>query len=620
MLFEKTKYPDDFPINIRIVKVTEYPVHYHQDVEIIYVLKGEIRLKNMCHDYYLEEGDIFTNSGHEVHGLTATDQENVVAIIQISNRFFTQYFPSLHKACFMTYVKNDKYLMLDMLRKMLLHILLNHSRRSFDYKATCIDQMIDVIKYLNQYFNLFAFDQQVVTNFNNDNQVAVERISRIINYVYENYANKITLRELADREHLSTYYLSHLIRDYMGINFKEFLCFARAEMSEILLLETDRKISTIAKDVGFSTTSYYEKFFTKWYGHSPEEHRQLFSAFILSAARPEQIQLLSDNQAISLIRQSLSAESDQDNSPSVVNHLHFSVDVDPQTSPLMEVSHVLEIVVTREDYAVMGSRLLHHLYDLKPDRVIVAYQRGEGEDATKEVVDSLHQMNYEISAACDSDLSCGSSAGHDSIAAPIHLFRRGFSMDKNVLHCRLRDQGEASRILKGTPACMTSGFIPKPSYYAYRLLGNIKGQLLYRGSHYCVIKNEASEKASYTLVAMNYNEEIEHLPMRNIGAYEADDIIHSFKDELSIDFSIPVSPGSYAIAKYALSNSNSILAHISNLGFPDSNSLPDTWVRMLNTEPKTQVRVEDVTEAEGMLHLSSVIKGAGVQVVVVEGV
>ncbi len=154
----------------------------------------------MCHDYYLEEGDIFTNSGHEVHGLTATDQENVVAIIQISNRFFTQYFPSLHKACFMTYVKNDKYLMLDMLRKMLLHILLNHSRRSFDYKATCIDQMIDVIKYLNQYFNLFAFDQQV-TNFNNDNQVAVERISRIINYVYENYANKITLRELADREH-----------------------------------------------------------------------------------------------------------------------------------------------------------------------------------------------------------------------------------------------------------------------------------------------------------------------------------------------------------------------------------------------------------------------------------
>ncbi|WP_206460458.1 cupin domain-containing protein [Anaerovorax sp. IOR16] len=107
MLFEKTAYLDDFPINIRIVKVTEYPFHYHQDVDFVYVLKGEIRLKNVCHHYFLKEGDIFTNSGHEVHSLTATDKENVVAIIQVSNRFFTQYFPTLPKACFMTYMFHD---------------------------------------------------------------------------------------------------------------------------------------------------------------------------------------------------------------------------------------------------------------------------------------------------------------------------------------------------------------------------------------------------------------------------------------------------------------------------------------------------------------------------------
>ena len=138
MLFEKTTYLDDFPINIRIAKVTEYPFHYHQDVEFVYVLKGEIRAKDVCSNYLLKEGDIFTNNGHEVHGLTATDKENVVAIIQVSNRFFTQYFPTLNKACFMTYVNNDKHPKLDTLRKMLLHILLDYSRRNFNYKRTCI--------------------------------------------------------------------------------------------------------------------------------------------------------------------------------------------------------------------------------------------------------------------------------------------------------------------------------------------------------------------------------------------------------------------------------------------------------------------------------------------------
>jgi len=131
MLLEQTAYPDDFPLNIRIARVKEYPFHYHQDVDIIFVLKGEIRIKNVCHNYLLKEGDIFTNSGHEIHGLTATEKDNVVAFIQVSNRFFTQCFPSLPRACFMTYVRDNKHLKLDILQKMLLRILLEYKKKEF---------------------------------------------------------------------------------------------------------------------------------------------------------------------------------------------------------------------------------------------------------------------------------------------------------------------------------------------------------------------------------------------------------------------------------------------------------------------------------------------------------
>ncbi|WP_324825005.1 AraC family transcriptional regulator [Sinanaerobacter sp. ZZT-01] len=570
MLFEKATYLDDFPINIRIANVTEYPFHYHQDVDFIYVLKGEIRLKNVCHHYLLKEGDIFTNSGHEVHGLTATDKDNVVAIIQVSNRFFTQYFPTLPKACFMTYVNNDKYLKCDTLHKMILHILLDYSRRSFNYKSTCIDQMIEVIKYLNKHYNLFAFEEQVVVNFRNDNPVIVERISRIINYVYANHASKITLEDLAEREHLSTFYLSHLIRDYMGINFQELLCFARAEMSEILLLETDRKISAIARDVGFSTTSYYDKFFSKWFGHTPLEHRQLYMSHILSPARPARLELLSDNQAVSLIRRCLSAVIDQEKSASVINHLHLTVDVNPQTAPVMDIHHFLEVIITQEDYHIMGERLFNLLHDLNVSKVILAFRQGESETTTALIANRLNFIGYEVSTVCDHGLCCGSSAGYDSITAAINIFRTCFTSKENILQCRLRDQGEPSSILKGASSCITSCLVPKPSFYAYRLLKNIKGKLLYWGKYYYVIKNDISAKNSYTLAVINYNDDIQHLYMRNAGVYEANDIINSFKDELHVDFSIPVESGQYVIAKYALSNSNSIFAHMSHLGFPET--------------------------------------------------
>ncbi len=500
---------------------------------------------------------------------------------------------------------------------MLLHILLDYSRRSFNYKSTCIDQMIEVIKYLNQHYNLFAFEDKVVVNFRNDNPVVVERISRIINYIYANHASRITLEDLAEREHLSTFYLSHLIRDYMGINFQELLCFARAEMSEILLLETDRKISAIAKDVGFSTTSYYNKFFSKWFGHTQLEHRQLYMSHILSDARPARFELLSDNQAVSLIRRCLSAVSDQEKSSSVINRLYLTVDVNPQMVPVMNIHHSLEVVITQEDYHIMGERIFNLLYDLNASRVILASRQGDSETTTALIANRLSFIGYEVSTVCDNGLCCGSSAGYDSIAAAIHIFRTYFISKENIMHCRLRDQGEPSMILKGAPSCITSCLVPKPSFYAYQLLKNIKGKLLYWGKYYYVIKNDLSEKDSYTLAIINYNDDIQHLYMRNAGVYEANDIINSFKDELHVDFSIPVESGQYVIAKYALSNSNSIFAHMSHLGFPEAFPLPEAWVHMLNTEPQAQVSVENVDDK---LNISSAIKGAGIHIIVVEKV
>lgn len=614
MLFEKTTYLDDFPINIRIAKVTEYPFHYHQDVEFVYVLKGEIRAKDVCSNYLLKEGDIFTNNGHEVHGLTATDKENVVAIIQVSNSFFTQYFPTLNKACFMTYVNNDKHPKLDTLRKMLLHILLDYSRRNFNYKRTCIYQMIEVIKYLNQYFNLFAFEGQVVIHFKNDNPVIVERISRIINYVYENHADRITLNDLAKMEHLSTFYLSHLIRDYMGISFQEFLCFARVEMSEILLLQTDRKVSVVARDVGFSTTSYYEKFFIKWFGHTPEEHRKQFSSHILSPTRPARFKGLSENQAVSCIRRCLSAVSDQENSSSVINRLHLNVEVLPEVDSIMKIHPSLEIVITHEDYSVMGERLFNMLYELNASKVVLSVRQGDSETTTALISNRLTFSGYDVSTYFENSGCGSSSSGYDSIAAAIQIFQTYFASKENNLHCRLRDQGASLKILKGCPGCLTSALVPKPAFYAYRLLQNIKGTLLYWGKYYYVIKNDLEQEDSYTIIVLNYSEDIQHLSTRSAGLYETNDVINGFMDELNVDFSIPVSSGQYVIAKYALSNANSIFTHMSQLGFPESFPLPDGWIHLLNTEPQTQVSIENI---EDKLNISVSIAGAGINVIVI---
>ena len=617
MLFEKTTYADDFPLNITIAHVEEYPFHYHHDIEFIYVLKGEIWFKNVGQHYLLKEGDIFTNSGHEVHSMSATGRDNVVAIIQVSNRFFTQYFPALLRSTFMSYVDDDKDPRVDTLRKMILQILLDYTRRSLNYQSTCINKMIEVIDFLNKHFNLFAFNDNVVTNFKNDNPIIVERISRIINYIYTNHASKVTLEDIAAREHLSTFYISHLIHDYMGISFQELLCFARVEMSEILLLETDRKVSVIAKDVGFSTTSYYNKYFMKWFGHTALEYRQLYLSHVLSPKRPACLDHLTENQSINFIRRSMSAVSDQEKNPVSVNNMHLNIEIDPYSAPQIEKHPLIEVVVTQEDYHVMGERLFNNLYELNASRVILSHSPSDSESTNLLLENRLKFLGYEVSNVSDNGLRCEPSAGYDSIVAAINLFQSYFVSRDNHLHCQLRDQGDLLKVLKGGPAILTSCLIPKPSFYAYKLIRTIKGDVLSCGKYYCVIKNDDPDSDSYTFITINYNDDLQYLHQRSSGVYETNDIINSFKNELNMDFCIPVDFGYYAVAKYVLSNSDSIFDYMSRLGFPDRFPLPEAWLQLLDTELKSQVTIEKVSSK---LNINSSIKGAGVNVIVVKRV
>ena len=44
-LEQKLLYEKDFPIQISLMTIQEYPLHFHRDLEILYVLRGTIQLR-----------------------------------------------------------------------------------------------------------------------------------------------------------------------------------------------------------------------------------------------------------------------------------------------------------------------------------------------------------------------------------------------------------------------------------------------------------------------------------------------------------------------------------------------------------------------------------------------
>ena len=48
------KYTDELPVDIQICKVEYHPIHHHGDIQIIYVLEGEVDLKLSFSTYKLK--------------------------------------------------------------------------------------------------------------------------------------------------------------------------------------------------------------------------------------------------------------------------------------------------------------------------------------------------------------------------------------------------------------------------------------------------------------------------------------------------------------------------------------------------------------------------------------
>lgn len=288
MLKEKTIYSDELPISVITANIQEYPIHFHDDMEVVYVLEGSIILRNGYYTYTLKQGDIFILNDREMHSFRSTGEKNMVMMLQLDLTYFSKYYDSLRNNFFVTDMEDDSDESLEVLRNILARIMMEVLQKGYGYEHKVIESTHNLIACLISDFQYFVMEDGKFINEakNKGNKILAGRLNRIIDYMYDNYSRKLTLNEIANREHLSIYYLSHVIKEATGLSFQELLSFIRVEESEKLLLGSSKKIGAIAEETGFSAVRYYIKHFQNWYGMHPQEYRKQFTGKVKGRETP----------------------------------------------------------------------------------------------------------------------------------------------------------------------------------------------------------------------------------------------------------------------------------------------------------------------------------------------
>ena len=275
MIFIRRKYvnyPSDSPIKISYANIREYPIHWHNSIEILYVLRGSINVTIDTDSFEILEKEIEIINVDEAHRIYSKE-DNKVLIFHIDPYFFEKYYKDINNIFFYTNSTDDgaqegeEY---DLLRNFLAKLLCENVQKLEDYDKEIESILVDLLYHLLNNFHYLTYEKEELK----DKSEQLARYHRISKYIFNNYDSNITLQEIAKKEFLSPHYLSHEIKYATGYSFTDLVNLTRVEESVKLLLDSDLSISDISDEVGFSHVRYLNKNFKNYYGCTPLQYRK----------------------------------------------------------------------------------------------------------------------------------------------------------------------------------------------------------------------------------------------------------------------------------------------------------------------------------------------------------
>lgn len=103
----------------------------------------------------------------------------------------------------------------------------------------------------------------------------------IMDYIKTNISRNIKISEIAATFGYNEKYISHRFAQICGIPLKQYILKTKMDTASFMLIDTNRPITEIAKEVGFGDSHNFSRTYKKLTGLSPSEYRNTFSKRLL---------------------------------------------------------------------------------------------------------------------------------------------------------------------------------------------------------------------------------------------------------------------------------------------------------------------------------------------------
>ena len=252
--------------------------HWHDSIEILYIIRGSYQIEINLQNEVLQEGDICILNSGDLHQITGESAEAIHEVVLFDPAILDfSYHDEMQEECVRPLIEQLR--------------LFPHIFRKGEECGQCILPVVEklmkiaVEKKEGWYLKSKLLIMELVVEIyekgwmllsdsvlSKSEERRIKQYKTVVSYMEENYQNPISLQDMADTISCNSQYLCRFFREIAGTSPIQYLINLRLEKACYLLQHSSKSVLEIALDCGFENVSYFIRKFKEVKGCTPKQY------------------------------------------------------------------------------------------------------------------------------------------------------------------------------------------------------------------------------------------------------------------------------------------------------------------------------------------------------------
>ena len=253
----------------------DYPLHYHDAAEILFIQEGHYKVAAGKHTLMLKEGDILIVPPYMLHELFHQGKGvRFIAQFDLSGMLMFQDYMMLNPLFMDAYLCNTEHhsAVYDQLKKTLTEIIDTYFDNDVFWEMSIYSKLVEFYSIIGKDYIVNSESMQETEDSVSLNHDVFKKLSLLLHYIDSNYSEDITLDKAAAMTGFSKFYFTRIFKSFTNTSFHNYLMHKRIQAAQSML-SGSIPVTDAAYKSGFKSLATFSRAFRHHTGCSPSEYK-----------------------------------------------------------------------------------------------------------------------------------------------------------------------------------------------------------------------------------------------------------------------------------------------------------------------------------------------------------